>query len=418
MIADLGLYTITIREIAKHKNNPAIADKIAGCVLSLRTFFGIAIIGLSTGLALFLPGYSGSPMAISGVFIAGIFTLFGLINSSILSTLQARLETEFSFISTTVGKLVNFIGILLVVYVIAPNFASGPTYGFILIMIAGLIGNLTMTVMLFIHARRKHAIRFHWDMPTIRHILTASIPYGLALFLNVIFFKIDSQLISVIESMTHNELYADRSNGLYGVAMKIVETGMMFGTLYLNSLLPLFAENLRHKAWPKIRELYQKSFRLLFFAGLSISMTLYVFAEEIVQLVATKSYLHQAISVDGRTAGAEDALRIVAFIFLFYFLSSLSTYLLIAHNEQKKLLKINALIAGLNIIGNALVIPYYSFIGSAWVTLLCQILLLILTSRTARKIHHTAFAWGFILQSTILASIASTIAIIIKKTID
>ncbi len=43
-------------------------------------------------------------------------------------------------------------------------------------------------------------------------------------------------------------------------------------------------------------------------------------------------------------------MRIVAFVFFFYFLSSLFTYLLIASGEQKRLLKINAGIAVFNLV--------------------------------------------------------------------
>ncbi len=59
---------------------------------------------------------------------------------------------------------------------------------------------------------------------------------------------------------------------------------------------------------------------------------------------------------------SSDAMRIVAFVFFFFFLSSLFTYLLVAAGEQKRLLKINGIIALANIVGNALVIPTYSFV--------------------------------------------------------
>lgn len=60
-------------------------------------------------------------MALVGVLIAGIFTLFGLMNSAILSVLQAYLKTEFSFVSVTVGKIVNFLAVLAVVSMILPK---------------------------------------------------------------------------------------------------------------------------------------------------------------------------------------------------------------------------------------------------------------------------------------------------------
>lgn len=73
-------------------------------------------------------------------------------------------------------------------------------------------------------------------------------------------------------------------------------------------------------------------------------------------------------------------MRIVAFVFFFYFLSSLFTYLLISGGEQKRLLKINAFIAVANLVGNLLVIPHYSFVGSAAVTLASQVVLLFMTA--------------------------------------
>ncbi len=78
-------------------------------------------------------------------------------------------------------------------------------------------------------------------------------------------------------------------------------------------------------------------------------------------------------------------MRIVAWIFFVYTISALFTYILIAQNEQKKMLSINAAVAVFNIIGNIIIIPYYSFIGSAYVTLASQILLFILVVYATRK---------------------------------
>jgi O-antigen/teichoic acid export membrane protein len=37
VIADLGLYTITVRELSLHRDDPAMIDKISSNVLTLRT---------------------------------------------------------------------------------------------------------------------------------------------------------------------------------------------------------------------------------------------------------------------------------------------------------------------------------------------------------------------------------------------
>ncbi len=42
-----------------------------------------------------------------GIAIASIFTLLGLVNSSLMSYLQSILKTEFSIIANTSGKLLT-----------------------------------------------------------------------------------------------------------------------------------------------------------------------------------------------------------------------------------------------------------------------------------------------------------------------
>ncbi len=54
VIADLGLYTITVRELTKHQDDPKMMQRIAGNVLSLRTLSGLFIIILSLAVAPFL----------------------------------------------------------------------------------------------------------------------------------------------------------------------------------------------------------------------------------------------------------------------------------------------------------------------------------------------------------------------------
>lgn len=78
-------------------------------------------------------------------------------------------------------------------------------------------------------------------------------------------------------------------------------------------------------------------------------------------------------------------LQIVIWVFLFYFISSLGNYVLIAKNEQKKIIYINLFIALFNIIGNIIFIPKYHLIGGSTVTLVSQILLVIITFFLIRR---------------------------------
>lgn len=81
-----------------------------------------------------------------------------------------------------------------------------------------------MTWMLHAYSQRVEKVGFAFDREYAKHILKSSLPYGLALFLNVVFFKVDVVLISILESRDA----ANADIALYGVPMKIVEVGMMF----------------------------------------------------------------------------------------------------------------------------------------------------------------------------------------------
>jgi O-antigen/teichoic acid export membrane protein len=368
VIADLGLYTITVRELSKYQDDPVMVAKISGNVLALRTLSGICIIGLALAIAPFLSGYDTITAYIS-IAIVSLFTLAGLINSSIMSYLQATLRTEFSIVANTCGKLLTFGMIALFASILYPAI-SGISEGekIVLVMLAWLAGNILMTALTWWYANRFQLIRFAWDTEYIRYIIRISLPYWLALFLNVIFFKVDIILLSVME----DRAIADIAIALYAVPMKIVEVGMMSGTIFLNSLLPVLTTAFEKNDTKAVQKLTSHTLTLLGVVWLGISVFFYSLAPWIISQISTNAYINTTVM----GYSSVDALRIVAWIFLVYFVSSLYTYILIAQGRQKKMMYINAVIASINIVGNIIFIPLYSFVGSAWVTLVSQILLL------------------------------------------
>ena len=377
VIADLGLYTITVRELSAHADDRHMVSKISANILTLRTASWIGIIFLSLLIGVFLSGYN-SPEALIGITIAWLFTLAGLINSSLMSYLQATLQTEFSIIANTGGKLLTFGMILMFVAFFA---WISHTEKFTLVMLAGLAGNLLMTALTWWYVNRYERVYFAWDSQYIRHIIKISLPYGLALFLNVIFFKVDTILLSLLSPKN----LADTVVALYALPMKIVEVGMMYGTIFLNSLLPVLTQAIEKSDTKKIHHLTAHAWKLLLFFGVGIATFSFFLAPDIIRIISSQEYTDTEV-LGGTSV---EAMKIVVWIFLFYFLSSLFTFTLIARSEQKKMLWINAVVALINIIGNIIVIPVYSFVGSAWVTLLSQIMLLILTGITAR--HNIRF---------------------------
>jgi O-antigen/teichoic acid export membrane protein len=138
----------------------------------------------------------------------------------------------------------------------------------------------------------------------------------------VIFFKVDIILLSVLEPAD----IADTSIALYALPMKIVEVGMMYGTIFLNSLLPVLTTAIEKKDTEKVAKLTRHAFMLLFAGGIGASGFLALFAPWVIRLISTPEFVAQTVM----GYGSIDALRIVGWIFLVYFVSSLYTYILIA----------------------------------------------------------------------------------------
>ena len=362
-LADLGLYTITIREISQKKVDP---EKIIGNVLTLRTILWLGIWILAFWVAFLLPWYHDT-LTLSAIFIVGAFTLVSLINSSILALMQSQMKMEFSLLSVVAGKILNIILIALFLIFIFTD-PSENSLAFIFVFIAWFFGILLNTLMNYIYAKRLIPIKYRFDVEYIKHIFKISLPYWVALFLSVVYFKVDIILLSLLESPEK----ADISIALYGLPMKIVEVLMVLGWFYLNSLLPSLTEKYSQKKYKEISKILWVSLKILLSFWLFIFMIWNLFATEIISIIATPEYLNPI----GHIFNSVQALNIVFWVLVFHFLSLGFIYMMIAAEKQSLLLWINLIVTVINIVWNIILIPYFSFIGAAMVTLISQVILM------------------------------------------
>jgi hypothetical protein len=101
-----------------------------------------------------------------------------------MSYLQATLHTEFSLVANTAGKLLTLGLIMMCAYIWFPMAPGSPLSYWrggggevILVMLAGLVGNILMTGLTWWYTSRWQKVEFRWDTDYIRHILSISLPY-------------------------------------------------------------------------------------------------------------------------------------------------------------------------------------------------------------------------------------------------
>ncbi len=365
-LADLGLYTIAIREIT---NNEEDTSKIVGNILTLRFLLWLLIMILALVIAYFLPWYN-SKLALVSIFIVSIFTVVSLLNSAIMALMQSYMKIEFSLLSTILWKILNVSLVGLVVYLLFPrNSILNFDMSFVGIMIAWLAWITLNTWLNFRYAKRLCSVRFGFDFDYIKYIFKISIPYGMALFLSVVYFKIDIILLWVIEWWK----VADDSIALYSLPMKIVEVLMVMWGFYLNSIMPSLTKFYKDGDSGKLDSILQISLKVLFSFWILVFVLWVLFRDHVIMIIANENYLDSLLAYN-----SSDVFPIVLWVLVFYFLSLVFIYSLITVKKQSLLLNINIVIAIFNIIWNIIFIPKYSFMWAWFVTLFSQVLLMVL----------------------------------------
>lgn len=363
-LADLWLYTIAIREISKWDVS---THKIIWNILTLRLGLWLIIFILALWVAFLLPGYH-EPSTLIAIAIVWVFTVVSLLNSSLLALMQSQMKMEFSLFSVVAGKLVN-IGTIafFLIYLFTDTIQSN--LAFLSVFVAGLLWIILNTIMNYFYAKTICKIQFLFDRDYITHIFKISLPYWVALFLSVVYFKIDVIILSIMESPEQ----ANISIALYGLPMKITEVLMVLWGFYLNSLLPSLSEMYKNNKITEIAKTFALSLKVLLSFWVLIVCLGNLFAAETIRIIATPEYLNPI----GSLYNSAQVFWIVLFILMFYFVSNCFIYMLIASERQWILLWINFWVTIFNIIWNIIMIPYFSFFWAAIVTLLSQIMLMI-----------------------------------------
>lgn len=364
--ADLGLFTIAVREMSRDEKK---IPMIIGNILSLRTILVILTMLLAIATAFLIPKYQETRIPL-GVAIAALTVFFTILNGTISSVLQVKLKMQFASLTTVLGKIVT-LGFM--VYTVFWGFPAESDNGFYMLLFAGVLGNLVMFLSTSYYVRKITPIKYRFDISLWKEVLIKSLPYGIALILNAIYFRIDTLLIGFIRGQAEV--------GIYAVAMKILEHITILPLYFMNSVLPVLTKKINEKS-DQYKKIIRYSFDFL--TSLSIPMVVgtVLLAYPIIFVAADEKLLSR---VSEGFYGTDIALQILIFALLFQFLNILFAFILIALDKQSRLLYINAVGVVFNIVTNIIFIPKYGFIGAAITSVISELIILIATYFTAKK---------------------------------
>ena len=393
IIADFGLYTICVQQMAEKKHSN---EHILGNVLTIRLFLIILTLGVASVAIPLIPKYNDTLIAKNAGLVA-LVTSLALCSGTISALLQYRLKMIWFSVAQILGKLTTVSFIFYVVKILPFNNVE---VLFSRLIYSAVIGNLLMLVLTYVFVSKIIPVRLKVDIPYIKSIMKNALPYGLALILNKLYFKIDIVFIQWISGSAEA--------GIYAVSLKIMEIIAVIPVFFMNSALPDLTDSFYNNK-KRFYEIVDKSFKYLSLLGAPIMIGGMVLAFGLTFIISSPQYLsgfhckndiREVFSSQTQAAlncpniafdpvfkgdfpdlfqytyGSDMALKIVLVAIFLVFLNSLFGFCLVAMGKQSKLLRINALCLTFNVVTNLLLIPKFGFLGAALTTVLSEFLIL------------------------------------------
>lgn len=366
IIADFGLYTISVREMSRNEEK---IPKIIGNILTLRLVIGfIVLIGVIIG-GFMVPSHQGTQIPYA-IMIATTASLIALINGTITSVLQEKYKMQHAAKAQVTGKIVQIGYMALVAFVF---FRYDTFQGFYHLFWAGVIGNFAM-LLFTAHAVKKYTpLRFRFDKPEMKYLFKQAAPYGLALFLSNIYLRADTILVF--------NLRGREEAGLYGVAVRLLEALIILPQFFMNSVLPTLTKHIKRKT-DTYKRILQYTFDFQVMLSLPFVVGGVILASPLIALIAKPDFLSR---VSEGFYGSDAALQIILFSFALVAVNVIFNFTLIAIKKQAHLIWINGICAAFNLITNIIVIPIYGFRGAAVTTVVSELLVFILIFTTVKR---------------------------------
>ncbi len=343
VMADLGLYSITVREISRLG---ADEEKIASNAFTLRLVSGFLIFGLGVLIALFLP-YS----ALIKLSIAlGALGFWFLSNAQVLmGVFQKYLRMGRPALAEVIGRAIQ---LSLVAFFIWSD------WGFLSLMFALIAGGLVNFFLVYLFSQKFIKVRLRFDLSYWKVLLKSSIPLGIAAVLVMIYFKLDTVMLSLMKGSV--------VVGIYGLAYKILESLIFFPAMVVGLVMPLLAR-FAFLDWPKFNRVVQRTLEVLLIFIFPLVIGTIFLSPAIIRLVGGEKFV--------ASAGVLNLLIVATGMI---FLGALFSNTIIALRKQKALAWIYGIGAVVNIGANFIFIPKYSYWGAAGTTIFTEVLVTVL----------------------------------------
>ena len=373
VLADLGLYSIVVREISR---DGADEEKIVNNAFTLRAFAGLLFLSSAFFISLLFP-YSwdvrmGIAVAATGFwFLSSTQVLMGLF--------QKHLVMDRVSVAEICGRVIQFLFVWIVISL---------DLGFLSIIASIIAGALVSFLLVLFFASQYVKIRLSFDFSLWKKLLKQGFPLAISAILVLIYFKLDTIFLSVIKT--------NEAVGVYGLSYKIMENLIFFPAMLVGLTMPIMSRSIFIDR-ARFQSIVQRTLNFLLIAVIPMIFGIILISDKIIDLIGGNKGFADSPAV----------LNILMIALGFIFLGALFSNIIIAANKQKRLAQIYLIGMLFNVVTNFIFIPKYSYFGAAATTvateLLVTTLMIIVVYRALKFVPSFVIIFKAILASILMA---------------
>ncbi|MCH8049552.1 flippase [Patescibacteria group bacterium] len=352
VIVDFGLTLTTTQMISEHK---AKEENLLGNLLSLRIISAILFLALAPIVAIFFPYDQIVKVAIA---VGVLSYLFGSTSQMFIGVFQKRLVIGRFVLAELINRAAVLVGA-----------AAAPLLGLDLIGIVWILvlGNALQLISIIAFARRYVRLRFRLNLTTWKEIISRSWPIGASIFFNLIYLRGDIVFLSLYRS--------EAEVGLYGAAYKVVDVVTAVPVMFMGLALPILIASWGGGVRAKFKEHMQSFLDFMTVAALPIAFGSIAVGPALMAFVAGDDFREsgEVLTVLGPAAAV-------------VFFGALFGHAIVALNKQRVMLWGYLAVAVVTVVGYLIFIPIYGMWAAAWLTLISEVLITLLTFIVVSKV--------------------------------
>ncbi len=380
IMADLGLTLVTVQMISDPK---ADENKTLNNLLSLRLLSALIFLGLGPILVLFFP-YGGNIKL--GVLITAISFLFVALNQIMTGLFQKKLTMNKSVWAEIISRIILLIGFGLAAYW---------RLGLMAMLWVNVLASALSFGLQFLASRKIVSLKLSYDRKIWLEIIRRSWPLAITIAFNLIYLKADTLILSLIKSST--------DVGLYGSVYKIIDVLVTVPFMFAGVILPILTADWINKNQERFQKVFQRSFDFMMLIAIPLIAGAQFVSRELMMLVAGAEF-----------AAAGQILQILIVAAALIFISCIFSHVIIAVNQQKKIIGAYVFTSITALAGYLILIPRFSYFGAAAITIYSELAILLFAAYYAKKYAAIKINWNLSRKAIIATLVMSAFLYLIN----